>query len=398
VTAIAVVRVAKQIAPDSISRDERDRLVAMLDCAPAFIIAVNRKGTIEFINRTLPQYRKADVIGLHWLAFFPPNQQALMESKLAAMYATESTQIYEVSTAGPDGVLRTFDTQIAPLHHEGEIVGGILVSQDVTERKRTQAELLANRHMALLGTLAAGVAHEINTPIQFVRDNIQFLSEGARDLLALVDRHKQVIGADEDSADLPYLQSHFPSAFAGCIDGLNKIARIVRSLKDFAHPSEEHKMAADLNRIVENALTIATNEYKFVADVQTDFADLPPVSCHAAEIGQVVLNIVVNAAHAIEDVMKEIGRRGTIKVTTRVDGDAAVIRIQDTGKGIPEAIRSRIFDPFFTTKVVGKGTGQGLAIACSMVRDRHDGELTFETEVGHGTTFVVRLPIAQPNK
>ncbi|MEO7732924.1 MAG: ATP-binding protein [Kofleriaceae bacterium] len=152
------------------------------------------------------------------------------------------------------------------------------------------------------------------------------------------------------------------------------------------------KAPADLNRIIENVLTIARSEYKFVATLDTQLGDLPPITCHAAEITQVVLNLVVNAAHAIGERVQNTDRLGVITVATRYERGAAVITVSDTGTGIPDAIRSRIFDPFFTTKEVGKGTGQGLSIAWAMVKERHGGELTFETEVGKGTTFVVRLP------
>jgi PAS domain S-box-containing protein len=391
----------KRVSTDA---DARERLVAMLESAPAFIIGIRRDGAIDFINRTLPHYTKEQVIGQHWLMFFQPDQQARMEAKLAAMYATGSTQFYDTDTPGPDGKPRWFETQIAPIRVGGSIVGAVLVSQDVTLRKQTQSELLANRHMALLGTLVAGVAHEINTPVQFVRDNIDFLREAMSDLLGVVDAVDAVprsgdpdalrsLAAAIDNADLPYLRDNLPSALQVCLDGLNQISKIVHSLKDFARQSKQEKVPADLHRVVDSALTIAKNEYKFVANLETHLDELPPVLCNAGEIGQVVLNLVVNAAHAIGDVVKGTKDKGLITVSTRCDGDSVVISIADTGTGIPEAIRSRIFDPFFTTKDVGKGSGQGLSIAWSIVKEHHRGELTYETEVGRGTTFTIRLPI-----
>jgi PAS domain S-box-containing protein len=404
----------RQVASDDLrasatfDAEARERLEAMLECAPAFLLALNRLGTIEFINRTLPQYVKADVVGQHWLSFFPPEQHATLEAKLQQMYETETAQVYEATTSGPDGRSVIFETQIAPMRRGGKVVGCVLVAQDVTERKLAQAELLSNRHMALLGTLAAGVAHEINTPIQFVRDSLDFLSEAATSLLSLLDvlarlRQDAIAGKPlapvveaaavaETEIDLPFLRENLQPAFQRSLDGLNKIAKIVRSLKDFAHPSPDEMMPADLNLVIQDALTIATNEYRYVADVKTDFGELPPIQCHAAEISQVVLNIVVNAAHAIADVVDGSERRGSITVSTRYEDDVAIIRISDTGGGIPPEIQARIFDPFFTTKEVGRGTGQGLAIAGAMVRERHRGKLTFETEVGKGTTFVIQLP------
>jgi signal transduction histidine kinase len=165
-------------------------------------------------------------------------------------------------------------------------------------------------------------------------------------------------------------------------------------MKEFAHPPQKEMAPADLNRAILSTLTVARNEYKYIADVETEFAELPMVVCHLSEINQVVLNIVVNAAHAIEDMVRDTQQRGRITVRTMVDGSDVVISISDTGGGIPEHVRSRIFDPFFTTKEVGRGTGQGLAIARNAVRDKHGGDLSFETKLGQGTTFFIRLPIA----
>jgi two-component system, NtrC family, sensor kinase len=184
-----------------------------------------------------------------------------------------------------------------------------------------------------------------------------------------------------------------PKAFESCIEGLHQVADIVRSLKDFAHPSRDEMVPADLNRAIQSSLTIATSEYKYVANLETELGELPLVTCHVSEISQAVLNIVINAAHAIGDVVRGSDRKGLITVRTWREGEEVVIAIADSGGGIPDAIRSRVFDPFFTTKEVGKGTGQGLAIAWSTVKDRHSGSLTFDSTPGSGTTFFIRLPI-----
>lgn len=388
----------------------RQRLEALLEFAPAFIIGVTPQGTIDFINRTLPQHDKADVIGGSWLQYFPPDRQAIMTAALRKALDHGATSTFETTTPGPDGTPLWFDSQIAPVRIDQRIVGAVLVSQEVTARKRTEAELLAARHMALLGTLAAGVAHEINTPIQFIGDSIAFLRGATQDLLRLYGK-LQELQADaaagkplaqaataaaqaEQEADLPFLRENIPDAFERCIEGLGRVSNIVRSLKEFAHPGARDMVAVDLNRLIENTLTIARNEYKYVARLQTQLVELPPVTCHAGEIGQAVLNIVVNAAHAIGEVVKDTGEMGLLSVRTEVDGDTVLIAISDTGCGIPEEIQPRIFDPFFTTKEVGKGTGQGLAIACSTVRQRHGGDLTFDTKVGTGTTFYIRIPLS----
>jgi two-component system, NtrC family, sensor kinase len=198
---------------------------------------------------------------------------------------------------------------------------------------------------------------------------------------------------DAAAADLTYLVDHMPNAIDRALDGLDRVASIVRSMKEFAHPDAMEMTYVDLNRAVESTLIIARNEYKYVADVQTDFGHLPLVRCHAGDVNQAVLNVVVNAAHAIADVVAGTPNRGLITVRTRVDHDDVVVSIGDTGGGIPEAIRDRICDPFFTTKEVGRGTGQGLAITRTVIVDRHRGELTFDSVIGRGTTCHLRLPI-----
>jgi len=167
----------------------------------------------------------------------------------------------------------------------------------------------------------------------------------------------------------------------------------VRAMKDFAHPESKEKAAADLNKALLSTLAVARNELKCVADVETDLGDLPLVVCNISDLNQVFLNLLVNAAHAIGDVVKDTGKKGKIRVCTVAEGKTVLVTITDTGCGIPEGIRTKVFDPFFTTKGVGCGTGQGLAIARSVVVERHKGTLTFESEVGKGTSFYVRLPV-----
>jgi signal transduction histidine kinase len=283
---------------------------------------------------------------------------------------------------------------------------------DVTDQRRLENELAQAQKLESVGRLAAGVAHEINTPVQFVSDSVSFVREAMDDLSQIVDRYRELRtateqGADiaaaakaaeeaEDDADLDYILENAPVALDRARDGLGRVAAIVRSMKEFAHPDRKEMAQVDINQAIKSTLVIATNEYKYVAEVETAFGDLPQVNCYAGEINQVVLNLIVNAAHAIGDVVKGTQHKGRIRVSTRVLDDQVEIAIADTGKGIPVEVRSRIFDPFFTTKEVGKGTGQGLAIARSVVVEKHGGALYFETELGQGTTFYIRLPISGP--
>lgn len=281
------------------------------------------------------------------------------------------------------------------------------------ELSLAHSELLQAQKLESIGRLAAGVAHEINTPIQFVGDSIQFIEEGIGDLLSLVRAMSSIIAesaaqpsaspqliraADElrQKFDFEYLAENLPKAVGRASDGLTRVTEIVRSIKTFSYPDQKAMTPCDLVSALNTTLAISKNEYKYFANIETSFGDIPMVECLGGEINQVFLNLIVNAAHAIEEVNSCTGKLGTIFVRARQEGDSVVVEIEDSGAGIPEAVRSRIFEPFFTTKEQGKGTGQGLAIARQVIEEKHGGQLTFVTEVGKGTTFSVKLPIHQP--
>jgi signal transduction histidine kinase/HAMP domain-containing protein len=288
-----------------------------------------------------------------------------------------------------------------------KILRGLML--DITEVRRRGLEHAASQKLESVGRLAAGVSHEINTPVQFVTDNVHFMRTSMIDIatVALAYRGLQhavqsqgdVVAAAqraaeaEKAADLDYVLENAPPAIDSALEGLERIATIVRSMKEFAHPDQAVKQSADLNQAIRSTLVVARNEYKYVAEIDTQLTDLPLVQCYLGEFNQVILNLLVNASHAISDVVKDSGNLGKITVRSRLDGDEVEISIGDTGMGIPEAVRAKIFDPFFTTKEVGKGTGQGLAIARSVIVNKHGGTLRFETECGKGTTFYIRLPV-----
>jgi PAS domain S-box-containing protein len=336
---------------------------------------------------------------------------AVREALVAAATAgRQSSRLDDIRYRRPDGNEGYLAGRVTALPEAGEATGGfVLLGFDVSERRILEAQLAQAQKLESIGQLAAGVAHEINTPIQFVGDNARFLQTAFDGLLGLVEVYGRLrtaasagavdpalleeVAEREASADLAYLMDEVPTASRQTIEGINRVASIVRALKEFAHPNQTERIATDVNHALLTTLTVARNEVKYVADVQTDLGELPLVVCQPGELNQVFLNIVVNAAHAIADVVGASGARGRITIRTVAEDDWVLIAISDTGGGIPEAIRGRIFDPFFTTKAVGRGTGQGLALARAFV-ERHGGSLTFETEPGRGTTFLVRLPVA----
>jgi two-component system NtrC family sensor kinase len=316
-----------------------------------------------------------------------------------------------VSLHRKDGARRWADLDMHPVADPaGTAVAHVVVLTDATEREQTSTRLAQAERLATIGRLAAGVAHEIATPVQFVGDSVHFLQDAMTDLATVVvalQRVRQAVTdgappaeatgaalAAEDAADLEYLLENMPRAIESCVEGLNRVNAIVHSLKEFAHPHQSTMASVDLNHVVRSTLTLARNEFKYVADLDTDFGALPPVICIAGGISQVVLNLVVNAAHAISDVVKARGGKGHIAVATALDGANAVITVRDTGGGIADDVRPHIFEPFYTTKAVGKGTGQGLALAWAIVAGDHGGAIEVDSTPGQGATFRVRLPIA----
>jgi signal transduction histidine kinase len=269
------------------------------------------------------------------------------------------------------------------------------LERELEERKRLELELRLAEKMRAVGQLAAGIAHEINTPVQFIGDSVYFLNEACRELLAVavVNSSAPSDAASTDAPDLPFLREEIPRAISRCELGIDRVTKIVRALKELAHPDGAAQEPADLNLAIENTLIIAANEIKYVADVTLDLRAHREIRCHIGEIQQVLLNLIVNAAHAIAE-RHAGGGRGTVTIRTWEEGVDVLIVIADDGTGIPPQIRDRIFEPFFTTKPIGKGSGQGLSIARAFVVEHHGGTLQLDSELGRGTTFTIRLPIA----
>lgn len=332
------------------------------------------------------------------------------EEFMLVMDRMGSVHNFEYESLRKDGSKIWISMSARAFRQNGVVVRYEGMNQDITERKLLRDQLLQAQKLESVGQLAAGIAHEINTPTQYIGDNVRFLKDAFQDLKKLMAEYERLLAAAKgntlsceaigevaaaaESADASYLLEEIPKAIEQTLEGVTRVATLVSAMKEFSHPGTKEKVPVDLNHAIASTITVARNEWKYVADLETDFdPSLPLISCLPGEFNQVILNLIVNAAHAISDVVGKGGStKGQIRIQTRNCPECVEIRIQDTGSGIPEKIRARIFDPFFTTKEIGKGTGQGLAIARSVVVDKHDGSIQFETEEGKGTTFIIRLP------
>ena len=289
------------------------------------------------------------------------------------------------------------------------VEGFLILGVDLTERKQLEQQLSAAQKLEAVGQLAAGVAHEINTPMQYIGDNINYVKSSFDKIIGVINAFQSLLeSAEENKLDLPdeltqqlknarlkKLARQIPEALQDSEEGVAQVTRIVQAMKQFSHPGEQTATQVNLNEALETTVAVATYEWKYVADVKTELdPELPLITGFPCELNQVFLNLIVNAAHAIaERNGEESPDKGQITLTTSAVDDHVELRIGDTGAGIPESVRDRIFDPFFTTKGVGKGTGQGLSIAYQIITNTHHGEIDFQTDLGVGTTFIIRLPL-----
>lgn len=394
----------------------------VLDSLSAFVIGVDGEGRVVEWNQVAQELfgvETTEAIGAtfedlaeHWLE---GRASASIRECLETRERARCANVIVPEREGRNAEC-TISFTVNPTDHRSRR-GYSLIGADVTERQRLETQLHHAQRLEAVGTLAAGIAHEINTPMQYVGDNLRFVSEQVGPITDLLRALPEAIAEVREAGceapkvvdvektvsemDVDFVAEELPMALGETLEGVERVVRIVRAMKDFSHPGDEGRKAADINRAIETTLDVARNEYKYVADVETEFGDIPLVPSWIADLNQVFLNLVVNAAHAIEDAIEGTTDRGTIRIATapvEVDNDAGEpesfveIRISDSGCGIPEDAREKIFDQFFTTKEVGKGTGQGLAIAWAVVCDKHGGQLSFESEVGEGTTFIIRLP------
>ncbi|WP_299695731.1 ATP-binding protein [Hydrocarboniphaga sp.] len=373
---------------------------ALIGASPAGVIASGNAGVQDLLG-----YRMAELSGTQLERIWPSAPEFIARCLIQGGGLLRD----EADWLAQDG--RVIPVLISASVHrdrKNQPVSLVFVALDLSERRRLEVELRHAQKMESLGQLSAGVAHEINTPMQFIGDNLHFIQEAIGKLQPLLDAlpdlraHLPAAEAARFSqlqagTDLGFIRDRLPRALDRALEGVRRVSHIVEAMRAFSHPQTE-MAAVDLNKGLRDTLTVANNEYRYVADLVCDFGDLPDVICNGGDMNQVFLNLIVNAAQAIGDRQQRSDKaaRGRIHVATHREADSVVISISDDGSGIPPAIRHRVFDPFFTTKEVGKGTGQGLAISRNVVVERHGGTLDFVSEHGggtSGTTFTIRIPI-----
>jgi PAS domain S-box-containing protein len=376
----------------------RSRLRVVVEHSPDTLILASERGVIRFVNpagERMLDRPAAELIGSDLRQLLNPADVATLTAPSALPQTCRIRGRDDQAWTETEAVVK-YVTE-----HDGSR-SIIFNARDVSERRRLETQLQHAQRLQSVGRLAAGIAHEINTPIQFIGHNVGFLEEAFTGFTKVLEayentlRHAEPVAAIEavvEETDLAYLREETPIAIRQCLEGVTQVAHIVRAMKAFGHPGGEEKKPTDLNEAIRNTIVVAANEINFVADVTTDLAELPMVPCQVGDINQAMLHLIINAAHAIESADRG---RGRIHITTRTGNDHAVIEVADTGTGVPAEIADKLFDPFFTTKAVGAGTGQGLALVRTLVVDRHGGEVDFTSEPGAGATFRVRLPLHDP--
>jgi len=385
------------------------RVGAVMQSAPNAIVSIDEAGVVHDWNPAAARifgWSAAEAVGARfWDLAIAQGHQGLVRERLAHGLARAEIACRRRDGSEFPGVISL--SAVAGFQRPMYCA----IVEDITESRRLEVELRHAQKLEAVGRLASGLAHEINTPCQFMGTNAEFLGEALEDLEGLFMAHDRLraeaaaveslaavvseVDAAAERADLAFLRANGPAAVASIAEGVERVSRIVAAMKDFAKPDLRDATPFDVNHALASTLTIITHQTCGVAEVRTEFGEVPSVLGHGSDLNQAFLQLLLNAADAIADRRRHQpeAARGVITVRTRADGEAVVVEIGDTGTGIPEGIRQRIFEPFFTTREVGSGTGQGLPIARAVVVDKHKGTITFDTEVGVGTTFRVRLPV-----
>jgi PAS domain S-box-containing protein len=406
-------------------KEENERLISTLMNMCGGVISTDYKGFITLFNHTAEMilgFSKEAVSGkpfnniftLHEIDTRQPVSDPFSRLAVSQPGAARLQYFYLQNQDG--SMLPISTSRSAVISDSGNTMGYVVTFNNITEQKQAESHEVLSQKMESIGQLASGIAHEINTPIQYIGDNTQFLSDAFQAIFEMMKLYRELADRLPEykelettlqnlekarlEYDIEFYTGEIPTAVQQTLDGIEQVRKIVLALKAFSHPTgKDEKHWSDINRGIETALTLSRNEWKYIAEVEQDFdLSLPPVYCDINEINQVTLNLVINAAHAIQEkISTDSTDKGKITITTKnLDKDIQII-IQDTGSGIPPENLSRVFDPFFTTKEAGRGTGQGLALAHNIIVKHHQGQIWVESEAGKGTTFTVQIPKNDPN-
>jgi PAS domain S-box-containing protein len=396
-------------------RENEERFRMILDTAYNAFVSLNEKGEVIEWNTQAERvfgWKKQEMVNQIFFGLIIPEDLHEAHENGLWRYLEKGkqkiqNQRLELTAINRQGKSFPVEITITPLKYKGGVIFNVFI-EDISERKLMETQLHHAQKMESIGQLAAGIAHEINTPLQYIGDNTRFLQDSFLEMIDIVKKYRDRNEIGEmvsdpqgdkkplvEPEDLDFLVNEIPAAIQQSLDGIGRVTKIVQAMKEFSHPGSDDKKMININKAIETTLDVSRNVWKYTADIETNFdPELPLVPCFPDELNQVFLNLIVNAAHAIEEKnTNSESQKGTIMVTTKKNNNWVEICIKDTGKGIPKEHNSRIFDPFFTTKEVGKGTGQGLSIVHSVITKKHKGEVSFESKVNEGTSFLVRLPL-----
>ena len=412
-----VVKVSRDITDKQHSEEMQALIATALSQAAESITITDSEGRVEYVNpafETTTGFKSSEVLGKTPFDVQNFEHDEEFYEKLHKTIESGGVWSGKFTKHKKDGTLYYEEGTISPVKNDGgRIINYIALMRDTTHQTELELQLRQAQKLESIGQLAAGIAHEINNPIQYVGDNLRFFQESFVDIRRVIESFTSLLDTSREKqpepamisdientmeeADLEYLFDEIPSAISQGIEGVERVVKIVQAMKEFSHPGRNEKQLANINKAIESTVTVARNEWKYVADLETDLdSELPSVPCYIGEFNQVILNMIINAAHAIEEKVGDgVNGKGKITISTGLcEPDCVEVRISDTGAGIPDEFKDRVFDLFFTTKEVGKGTGQGLAIAHNVIVDKHKGKIDFKSERGKGTTFIIQLPLA----
>lgn len=392
---------ALQRAQQDIRRNE-ERYRALVHNSSDIVAILDDERKFKYLSPAVEQIgvQPESYVGLSLNTHLHPDDSSRLDAAFWSAISTSEDPSRDRSThcearfQHPDGTWHWYEVVLLDLRHLSAVDGIVLNARDVSDRRGLETQLRHAQKLESVGRLSAGIAHEINTPIQFIGDNLRFLEEAFQSLSVRAGASQSAVAEDADD-DAAFYIEETPRAIRQSQDGVQRVSTIVKAMKAFAHPGQSAAQPEDLNEAIRNTVIIARSEINGVAEVALELAPLPLVPCVLSEINQVLLNLIVNAVHAIADSNKFEQATGCVTLTTRTEENDVLIGVSDNGMGIPVDAREHIFEPFFTTREVGHGTGQGLSMAHS-VMEGHGGGIAFETELGVGTTFWLRLPLEKP--